>query len=67
MDIDRRCYILNPYNIEQTKDENTEKYQYLGNYNLIQYQFLQSNITSPVWQTVRRITNEFLGVTELKV
>ena len=67
MDINRRCYILNPYNIEQTKDENTEKYQYLGNYNLIQYQFLQSNITNPVWQTVRRITNEFLGVTELKV
>ena len=55
------------YNIKQAKDENTEKYQYLGNYNLIQYQFLQSNITSPVWQKVRRITNEFLGVTELKV
>ena len=55
------------YNIKQAKDENTEKYQYLGSYNLIQYQFLQSNITSPVWQTVRRITNEFLGVTELKV
>ena len=55
------------YNIKQAKDENTEKYQYLGNYNLIQYQFLQSNITNPVWQTVRRITNEFLGVTELKV
>ena len=55
------------YNIKQTKDENTEKYQYLGNYNLIQYQFLQYNITSPVWQTVRRITYEFLGVTELKV
>ena len=55
------------YNIKQAKDENTEKYQYLGNYNLIQYQFLQSNITSPVWQTVRRTTNEFLGVTELKV
>ena len=55
------------YNIKQAKDENTEKYQYLGNYNLIQYQFLQSNITSPVWQTVRRTTNDFLGVTELKV
>ena len=55
------------YNIKQAKDENTEKYQYLGNYNLIQYQFLQSNITNPVWQTVRRITNKFLGVTELKV
>ena len=55
------------YNTKQAKDENTEKYQYLGNYNLIQYQFLQSNITNPVWQTVRRITNEFLGVTELKV
>ena len=28
----------------------------------MQYQFLQTNITRAVWQTVRRITNEILGV-----
>ena len=53
------------YNIEQTSDENKEKYQ-LGDYKLIQYQILQTNITRTVWQTVRRITNEILGVKELK-
>ena len=31
-------------------------------YYLIQYQILQTNITRTVWQTVRRITNEILGV-----
>ena len=49
------------YNIKQTSDENKEKYQ-LGDYKLIQYQILQTNITRTVWQTVRRITNEILGV-----
>ena len=34
----------------------------LGDYKLIQYQILQHNITRTVWQTVRRITNEILGV-----
>ena len=29
---------------------------------MIQYQILQTNITRTVWQTVRRITNEILGV-----
>ena len=32
------------YNIQQTSDEKKEKYQ-LGDYKLIQYQILQSNIT----------------------
>ena len=49
------------YNIRQTSDENEEKYQ-LADYKLIQYQFLHTNITRTVWQTVRRITNEILGV-----
>ena len=49
------------YNIKQTSDENKEKYQ-LGDYKLIQYQILQTNIRRTVWQTVRRITNEILGV-----
>ena len=52
---------ISPYNIKQTSDENKEKYQ-LGDYKLIQYQFLQTNITITVWQTVRRIINEILEV-----
>ena len=49
------------YNIKQTSDENKEKYQ-LWDYLLIQYQILQTNIMRIIWQTVRRITNEILGV-----
>ena len=49
------------YNIKQTSDENKEKYQF-EDYKLIQYQILQTNITRTVWKTVRRITNEILGV-----
>ena len=55
---------ISQYNIKQTSDENKEKYQ-LGNYRLIQCIILQSNITRTVWQTVKRITNEILGVKEL--
>ena len=47
-------YRISPYNIKQTSDENKEKYQ-LGDYMLIQYQILKTNITRTVWQTVRRI------------
>ena len=53
------------YNIKQTSDENIEKYQ-LGDYKLIQYQILQTDIMWTVWQTVRRITNEILGVKWLR-
>ena len=35
------------YNIKQTSDESIEKYQ-LGDYKLIQYQVLQTNITRTV-------------------
>ena len=56
---------ISPYNIKQTSDENKEKYQ-LGDYKLIQYQILHANITRTVWQTIRRITNEILGVKGLK-
>ena len=31
----------------------------------MQYQILQTNITRIVWQTIRRITNEILGVKRL--
>ena len=44
------------YNIKQTSDENKEKYQ-LGDYKLIQYQILQTNITRTVWPTVGRIAH----------
>ena len=47
-------------------DENKEKYT-LGDYKLICYQILLSNITRTVWQTVRRITYGILGVKELRV
>ena len=53
---------ISPYNIKQISDENKEKYQ-LGDNKLIQ---CQTNITRTVWQTVRRITNEILGVKGLK-
>ena len=33
-----------------------------GGLHLIQYQIPQTNVTRTVWQTVRRITNEILGV-----
>ena len=49
----------------QTSDENREKYQ-LWDYSLIQYQILQTNILGIIWQTVRRITIEILGVKGLK-
>ena len=52
---------ISPYSIKQTSDENEEKCQ-LGDYKLIQYQILQINITRVIRQTVRRITNEILGV-----
>ena len=49
------------YNVKQTSDENRVKYQW-GDYKLIQYQNLQTNITRTVCQTVRKIPNEILGV-----
>ena len=52
---------ISPYNIKKTSDEIKEKYQ-SGDYKLIQNQFLKFNITRTVWQTVRRITNQILGV-----
>ena len=49
------------YNIKQTTDENIGKYQSVD-YQLTQYQFLQTNILRIVQQTVRRITNEIFRV-----
>ena len=42
------------------------KYQ-LGDFYLIQYQVLRTNTRRIVWQAVRRITNEILGVKGLKM
>ena len=44
------------YNIKQTSNESKEN---------IQFQILQTNIIWIVWQTVKRITSEILGVKEL--
>ena len=52
------------YNIKDTSNENKGK-DYLGDYWLIQYQILQTNIIRIVWQTEERITDEILGVKEL--
>ena len=54
------------YHIKQTSDENKEKYQ-LKDYELIQYQILWTQITRTVWEIVRRITNDILGVKELRI
>ena len=43
------------------RDENKENYQ-LGDYWLNQYQILQTNTTRTIWQTVRRISKEIIGV-----
>ena len=58
--------LQNQYNIKQTSDENKEKYQ-LKDYELIQYQILWTQITRTVWEIVRRITNDILGVKELRI
>ena len=52
------------YSIKQTSYENLQKLT-RGFNNLIQHQILQTNITRTIWQTVRRITNEILGVKRL--
>ena len=52
---------ISPYNIKPTNDENKENYQ-LGDYWLTQYQILQTDIVGIVWQTVRIVINEILGL-----
>ena len=65
-DLDRISLYNNyQHNIKQTSNKKKEKSS-LGDYWLIQYQILQTNITRTIWQTVRRITNEILGVKGLK-
>ena len=52
--------------ISISRDKKKEKYQ-LGDYKLIQYQILWTNIIRIVWQPVGRITTEILEVKGLKV
>ena len=60
---------ISPYSIntfvEPTSDKNNEKNQ-IGDYWLIQCKIFRTTIIRIVWQTVRRITNEILGVIGLK-
>ena len=58
-------YIINTISRRQVM--RVEKNLNLGDYKLIHYQILQTNITRTVWQTLRRITNEILGVKRLRV
>ena len=52
--------------IKQTSEENRKKTR-LGDYKLIQYQILQIEIMSILWQTVGRITYEILGIKGLSL
>ena len=56
---------ISPYNINTESSRLVRRIKMktqLGDYKLIQYQILQIEITSIVWQTVGRITNKILGV-----
>ena len=56
---------ISPYNINTISSRQVmriKKNISYGDYELIQYQILQTNIMRTVWQTVRRITDEILGV-----
>ena len=55
---------ISPHNINTISSRQVmrkKKYQ-LGDYFLIQYQILQTNIARIIHQTVGRIANEILGV-----
>ena len=52
--------------IKQTSEEKRKKTR-LGDYKLIQYQILQIEIMSILWQTVGRITYEILGIKGLSL
>ena len=58
--------LCNINEISISRDKKKEKYQ-LGDYKLIQYQILWTNIIRIAWQPVGRITTEILEVKGLKV
>ena len=49
-----------------SRAKNSDKYK-LGDYQLIQFQILQTSIIKIVWQTVKKNTNEILGMKRLMV
>ena len=55
---------ISPYNICTISSRQVMRLRKMsaGGLHLIQYQIPQTNVTRTVWQTVRRITNEILGV-----
>ena len=61
--------IIYPYIIDTTSIQGMRIKKNINNLEdcwLIQNQILQTQIIRIVWQTVRRITNEILGVQEVK-
>ncbi|RMX57212.1 hypothetical protein pdam_00024070 [Pocillopora damicornis] len=52
----------NAYEFELSQNFPFSKKYFVGDYKLIQYQILQTNITRTVWQTIRRFTNEIFKI-----
>ena len=61
----RKNFLLTILIHTSTRVMRTKRKTQLGNYRLIQYQILQIDIISILWQTVRIITNEILRVKRL--
>ena len=55
-------YIINTVSSIQVTRIKKKAQLHVGNYKLIQYQMLQIDIISILWQTVRRTANEISGV-----
>ena len=51
--------------ISSRKVMRIKKILIIGDYKLIQYEILQTNIIRTIWQTIKRITNEISGVKRL--
>ena len=60
---------ISPYNINTISSRQVMRIGkiLIGDYYLIHYQIPQTNFRSTIWQTVRRIVNEILGVKGLTV
>ena len=60
---------ISPYNINIISSRQVMRIGkiLIGDYYLIHYQIPQTNFRSTIWQTVRRIIKEILGVKGLQV
>ena len=60
---------ISPYNINTISSRQVMRIEkiLIGDYYLIHYQIPQTNFRSTIWQTVRRIIKEILGVKGLQV